>query len=151
MKDSSQHRKMPDHFGTLARGAVFSPCRVWCYTLTRRWDMTAPPAMFIGLNPSTADEFNNDPTVRRCLGFAKQWGYDGLIMTNIFAYRATDPRVMKAAEDPVGPENDAWLKKMGEEAAIVVAAWGVHGPFGGRGDQVLKLIPGLHCLGVTEE
>ena len=143
MKDSSQHRKLPDLFGTLARGAVFSPCRTWRYTLTRVWDMTVPPAMFIGLNPSTADEVNNDPTVRRCLGFAKQWGYGGLIMTNIFAYRATDPRVMKAAKDPVGLKNDVWLKKMGEEAAIVVAAWGVHGAFGDRGAQVLKLIRGF--------
>ena len=72
-------------------GANFSRCRQFRYTLWRRWDKTLPPVMMIGLNPSTADAHRNDPTIRRCIGFAKRWGHGGLVMTNLFAFRATYP------------------------------------------------------------
>jgi hypothetical protein len=75
--------------------ANFSTCRTWRYTLTRQWSFVHPLAMFIGLNCSTADETQDDPTVRRCMGFARDWGYGGLLMTNLFAFRATDPRVRR--------------------------------------------------------
>lgn len=135
--------------------AEFSPCRTWRYTLTRVWDKSKPMAMFVGLNPSTADEVRNDPTVRRCIGFAQDWGYGGLIMTNIFAFRATDPKVMKKAEDPVGPENDKWLIRSAEKAGLVVAAWGTHGIHMNRERLVLDLFRGwedrrLTCLGKTK-
>jgi hypothetical protein len=106
-------------------------------------------AMFIGLNPSTADEVRDDPTIRRCIGFAKQWGYGALCMTNIFAFRATDPKVMKAASDTVGPDNDKWLSRCAKDAEVVIAAWGVHGSYLARDEKVLKLIGNVMCLGLT--
>lgn len=110
--------------------------------------------MFIGLNPSTATEVEDDPTVRRCLNYARAWGYGGLLMTNIFAFRATDPRVMKAHPDPVGPDNDFWLQESARQAGIVVVAWGNHGAFQQRGEIVEDLL-GLQgielcCLKVTK-
>ena len=81
------------------RHAVFSPCRTYRYALSRVWAADKPYALFIGLNPSTADETLDDPTIRRCIDFAKRWGYGGLVMANLFAYRATEPSEMKAATD----------------------------------------------------
>lgn len=107
--------------------------------------------MFIGLNPSTADEINDDPTIRRCVAFAKAWGYAGLCMANLFAYRATNPRDMKVAADPVGPDNDAHLCRLGQRAGVIVAAWGVNGMHKGRAAQVRKLLPALHCLALTKD
>jgi hypothetical protein len=126
--------------------AKFSKDRIYRYALWRIWDDNLPKAMFIGLNPSTADETKDDPTVRRCRGFAKSWRFGGLIMANIFAYRATEPEIMKSTGDPIGPENDEWLLKLTQEATLVIGAWGNHGEFRGRGKAVLALIPHLHCL-----
>ena len=111
-----------------ASGALFSDCRTWRYALWRRW---ANPEMcnmvaFIGLNPSTADESIDDPTIRRCKTFARTWGFDGMYMLNAYAFRATDPKAMKAAIDPVGPENDKWLRHFGTAANAVIACWGAH-------------------------
>lgn len=135
----------------MQKSAVFSPCRKWRYSLFRIWDDSIRPVAFIGLNPSTADEENDDPTVRRCINYARAWGAGGLVMLNAFAYRATDPRDMKAARDPVGPDNDKALAFNAKAASLVVAAWGVHGAFMDRGEAVRRLVPGLHCLGVTKE
>jgi hypothetical protein len=108
--------------------------------------------MFVGLNPSTADEVDNDPTVTRCINYAQNWGYGGLIMSNLFAWRDTDPRAMKAAQEPIGPENDTWLARLAAEAGLVVAAWGVDGRHRGRGDQVARLLAGqLHYLKLTKD
>lgn len=136
---------------TLIRStARFSPCRVYRYTLHRIWDESVRPAMFIGLNPSTADEVKNDPTVRRCINFARRWGFGGLIMTNIFALRSTDPNGLTRIKDPVGPRNDYWLKRSHAQAGIVIAAWGIWGQLEGRGDHVRDLLPDLKCLGTTK-
>jgi hypothetical protein len=107
-------------------------------------------AAFIGLNPSTADETNDDPTIRRCIGYAKAWGCDGLLMLNLFAFRATDPKMMQAADDPVGPENDAALRQA-SGAEIVIAAWGVGGTFKGRDKVVRELVPALQYLRLTKD
>ncbi|MBS0198465.1 MAG: DUF1643 domain-containing protein [Planctomycetes bacterium] len=130
--------------------ATFSPCRRYRYALRRVWNADVPPAMFVGLNPSTADEVKNDPTVRRCIGFALRWGWGGLIMTNIFALRSTDPNALTRVDDPVGPRNDRWLRQLQREAGIVIAAWGVWGELGGRGEKVRALLDAPHCLGVTK-
>lgn len=106
--------------------------------------------MFDCLNPSTADEVQDDPTIRRCIGYAKRWGYAGYCMTNIFAYRATDPRVMLSASDPIGIENDHYLNECARGAGIVVAAWGAHGAHMNRGAAVAKLLPDLHYLRLTK-
>ena len=134
--------------------ATFSVCRRYRYTLWRNWtDLLGGGrgyAMFIGLNPSTADETENDPTIRRCISFAKSWGYDGLCMTNLFAFRATDPKVMLAESEPCGQDNDLHLLKMAKGAGIVVAAWGLPGTHMGRADEVRQLIQNLYCLKLTK-
>lgn len=134
-----------------SRVCVFSPDRLHRYTLWREFDLTNQTyVQFVGLNPSTADEVQDDPTVRRCIDFAKRWGFGALCMTNIFAYRATDPDVMKAAQDPIGPDNDAWLTRIAAGAGLVVAAWGNHGEFMDRQRAVARLMPQLVCLGTTK-
>jgi hypothetical protein len=107
--------------------AVFSPCRTWRYRLERRWG-EGPPCLFVGLNPSTADESVDDPTIRRCVGFARAWGFGGLLMGNLFGLRSTDPRGLLEHPAPVGPDADRWLVEMDAEAALTVAAWGTHSP-----------------------
>lgn len=121
------------------KGAHFSDDRAYRYALWRTWDEAAGFVMFIGLNPSTADERADDPTIRRCIGFAKAWGYGGIAMLNLFAFRATDPKVMLAASDPVGPENDEWLMNYYETAGMTIAAWGAHGAYRGRDRAVCEL------------
>ena len=138
------------HIELVRSTAKFSPCRTYRYTLHRIWNEALPPAMFIGLNPSTADEVKNDPTVRRCINFAIAWGYGGLIMTNIFALRSTDPNGLTRIGDPVGPRNDYWLKRSHAQAGVVVAAWGIWGQLQGRGAHVRALLPKLQCLGTTK-
>lgn len=113
-------------FGNEQSGAVFSDCRTWRYALWRqwRWESHANCVMFIGLNPSTADEVKNDTTVSKCIGFAKRWGYGGIYMMNLFAFRATYPKDMVVADDPVGPGNDEAFGYYRSRVGMVVAAWG---------------------------
>jgi hypothetical protein len=132
--------------------ARFSEDRRHRYDLVRPLAKDGKVVNFIALNPSTADETTNDPTVRRCIGFADSWGARLLVVTNIFAFRATDPRVMKKADDPVGPDNNAALIEWATKADVVVAAWGTHGAFKSRGQEVLDLLSSvadLHALGLT--
>lgn len=107
-------------------GAEFSPGRTWRYMLWRRWAAGGNMVMFVGLNPSTADEEVNDPTIRRCIGFAKFWGFSGLFMANAYGLRSTDPSVLTTVDDPVGEGNDAAIAARLSEASLVVAAWGTH-------------------------
>jgi hypothetical protein len=131
--------------------AVFSPDRMYRYVLSRRWAEGPRALIVIGLNPSTADEREDDPTIRRCIGFAKREGCSGLIMLNLFALRATDPMVMRAHPEPVGELNDQWIRDLAtREAHVVVAAWGVHGEHRGRGAEVAAKIPNLLCFGRTK-
>ena len=123
---------------------------MWRYQLRRVWDPLSPLVAFVGLNPSTADETHDDPTVRRCIGFARRWGYGGLIMTNAFGFRATDPRDMLVAADPVGPDNDRHLRAVAAEAPLVVAAWGARGAFQGRSAQVAGMLGELWALALTK-
>lgn len=136
-------------------GAEFSVDRVYRYALWRTWDKTKGHVMWIGLNPSTADETEDDPTIRRCQRFARDWGYGGIYMLNLFAYRATDPREMKAARDPEGPVNWYFLEIYAHAAERVMAAWGVHGAFRGQDSVAKRVIRGerwqLECLGHTKE
>lgn len=136
-------------------GATFSECRTWRYRLWRVWEPDAPAFVTIGLNPSTADETQDDPTIRRCINFAKREECGRLVMLNIFAVRTPDPKVMKIAGDPVGPENDAHLIDACQDAKLVVAAWGTHGAFRNRDLLVKNLFRAadiqLHCFGRTKE
>ena len=109
-------------------GAVLSDDGQYRYRLWRTWDPELPTCLFIMLNPSTADERQDDPTIRRCLGFAKQWGYGRLLVGNLFALRATGPQKLRQHPEPTGgSENDDTIMAMHEEANFTVAAWGVHG------------------------
>lgn len=121
-----------------AAGAGFSRCRRWRYLLWRRWDARAPLANFLMLNPSTADEFKLDPSCTRARNYASRWGFGGLIVTNLFGWRATDPGEMKAARDPVGRGNDRAILQAAKEAKVVVCAWGNHGAHLERADRVVE-------------
>lgn len=129
---------------------VFSACRTYRYRLEHVWDASLPLVAFVMLNPSTADEQQLDPTLRRCRGFAQSWGYGGFAVGNLFAFRATDPRVMKAALDPVGPDNDDHLVRIATECAAVVCAWGQHGKHKGRAERVLWALRKHADLGAIE-
>jgi len=127
-------------------GANFSECRKYRYALWRTWDDSKPYAMFIGLNPSTADETEDDPTIRRCIGYSKSWGFGGLCMVNLFAFRATEPRDLMSSKEPVGCENDLWIKRLANDAGVIVAAWGNDGSFMGRSEMVTASLTDLKCL-----
>jgi hypothetical protein len=131
-------------------GAKFSACRRWRYLLWRCWDASKPAANFLMLNPSTADEHRLDPSCTRARNFAGRWGYGALVVTNVFAWRATDPGDMLAASDPVGRGNDAAIVRGARDAGIVVCAWGNHGAHLGRSAAVVELLQdkgiALHCL-----
>lgn len=135
------------------KGAVFSICRTWRYQLHRIWDESKPLLNVIGLNPSTADEQANDPTIERCQRRAKAMGMGGLLMTNLFAFRATDPRDMKAALDPVGSHNDVALLSAATRSSMILCAWGTHGAFKDRARYVESLLGGfdLYCLGKSKD
>ena len=135
-----------------AKGAEFSQCRKYRYVLWRRWDWQgyANQVMFIGLNPSTADETEDDPTIRRCIRFAKDWGYGGLLMMNAYAFRATKPKDMQAALDPVGPGNDEAFGYRRTQVGLVVAAWGSHCSETRERQICHAISKTIHCLGRTK-
>ena len=141
----------------MEKRATFSFGRMYRYTLWRYWggpvliqNISSGYAMFIVLNPSTADENNDDPTVRRCIGYAKEWGYNGLCMMNLFAFQTRYPKVMKAARDPVGPDNNKALMDIAEYAEVIIAAWGVPGSYLDRDQEVYDMLPQLHYLRLTK-
>lgn len=133
--------------------AVFSEDRKYRYTLVRQFSSGTGIANFILLNPSTADETRNDPTVRRCMGYAAAWGFATLIVTNIFALRSTDPKALYLATDPVGPDNDRWILEVAKQASLVVAGWGAHGILRHRSFDLRGMLKPFHvkCLGKTKD
>lgn len=128
----------------LPPGALFSACDTYRYLLWRHW-ADGPFCCFIMLNPSTADATRNDPTVRRCIGFAKSWGFAGLDVVNIFALRSTDPKVLRKHADPIGPDNDEAIRVAVRRCHLVVCAWGNYGRLHDRGTKVLL---SLQAMGV---
>ncbi|PQO23862.1 hypothetical protein C2I36_05765 [Rhodobacteraceae bacterium WD3A24] len=133
--------------------AVYSPCMAYRYLLTRIWQPGGRRALFVMLNPSTATEKQNDPTVERCERRARALGFGAFRVCNIFAFRATDPKVMRAAEEPVGPANDAAIADSAAWADAVICAWGSHGAHLDRGAAVERLLRAtgapLQHLGLT--
>lgn len=126
--------------------AQFSPCRKYRYVLPRRLSMDVRRiCMFVMLNPSTADETQDDPTIRRCIGYAKTWGYDGLYVGNLYGWRSTDPQGLWTAENPVGFHNDFWLNVMAQQSDIVVCAWGANAK-PSRAAEVRALLDGFADL-----
>jgi hypothetical protein len=160
--------------GTAESGAVFDASGSFRYELWRSWDQTKSEIVFIMLNPSTADDTVNDPTIKRCISFAQTWKYGSLRVVNLFAYRATDHRLLLKTRDPVGPDNDRFietaLRTDGSDLPgsplhgsplpgshkTVVLAWGNRGALLERGDQVIALAAKhakrrLRCFGYTKE
>lgn len=144
---------------SIHRTARFSPCERYRYNLGRSWRAAGAidPVVWIMLNPSTADAYKDDPTVKRCMAFARRWGFDCVEVVNLFAFRTPSPAVLKAwTGDRVGPENDRAIREAVERAGLVVAAWGTHGALDGRADAVLAMLEGraaggLHTLKLTTE
>jgi hypothetical protein len=134
--------------------AVYSDCEMYRYLLTRVWDDGGRKALFVMLNPSTATEVQNDPTVERCERRARALGFGAFRVTNIFAWRDTDPKALEAAADPVGPENDAAIRDSAGWADFIVAAWGTHGAHLDRGPAVVRLLRDtrrpVHVLDLTK-
>jgi hypothetical protein len=139
------------HLLKMKKSAILSDDRLYRYSLSRIWDSSLPTVMFIGLNPSTADETENDPTINRCIGFAKSWGYGGLVMTNLFAFRSTDPKILKSVKEPIGDKNNDWLIQLAKESKIIIAAWGTNGTLLNRDKEIKKLFPTLYCLELSKE
>lgn len=152
--------------------AVISECGLYRYRLERTWHRGAGVVCWIMLNPSTATAEQDDPTIRRCVSFARSWGAGGIVVVNLFAYRATDPKTLFDVfyrkqfsgpdgavcyhnGDPVGPENDAAILDAAIGSPAVVAAWGAHGVMMLRDAHVLDLLWGYgirpQCLGLTKD
>lgn len=120
--------------------AIYSDCERYRYSLTRIWDNAGQRVNFVMLNPSTATEVQNDPTVERCERRARALGFGSFAVTNIFAWRETDPRAMRIAADPIGPGNDAAIAERADWADMVIAAWGTHGAHLDRGTHVAAFL-----------
>ncbi|OUD09521.1 hypothetical protein BVC71_06635 [Marivivens niveibacter] len=144
--------------GDAASVATYSDCEKYRYLLTREWDATLPRALFVMLNPSTATEVQNDPTVERCERRARALGFGAFRVTNIFAWRDTDPKHMRAAKDPIGLYNDDAIRDSAmnwiRDGDQIICAWGAHGDHLGRGHAVELLLRGtgrpLYSLGLTK-
>lgn len=138
--------------------AVLSTNGLYRYRLTRRWGTSKLIAAFIMLNPSTADAQVDDPTIRRCMGFARSWGYDGIHVVNLFALRSPNPEDLRdnleAGIDPVGPDNDRHVSEVCGRTAKCIAAWGAH-PFARDRARAVMALKGVgsvvECLGTTKD
>jgi len=138
--------------------AVLDASGRYRYSLSRYWG-DGLTVCWIMLNPSTADARKDDPTIRRCVGLSKSWGYGGLVVVNLFALRATDPRKLRPVFgyqdeqiETVGPDNDEWIERETDGASLIVGAWGNHGVIWNRGDEVRETLGAdrLHHLGLTK-
>ena len=139
------------------RGAEISGCERYRYRLWRVWDISRSQVLFVMLNPSTADGRYDDPTIRRCVGYANAWGYGGIEVVNLYAYRATRPGSLKHRRiaEAIGPDNDCYIWGGAKRAALVVCAWGAHDTVDRRARAVLKLLRQADavpmCLAETKE
>ncbi|WP_439118877.1 DUF1643 domain-containing protein [Marivita sp.] len=144
------------HRSHIADGCVshvwYSPCDRYRYALSRTWGTDQPALLFVMLNPSTADEHRNDPTVARCETRARSMGFGGVMIANLFAFRATRPDDLKRADHPVGSANDGILEHWSASAGMTIAAWGVHGGHESRAYDVASRLRGqVHHLGLTKD
>ena len=137
------------------KDAYISECGKYRYTLTREWDDFKPAMLFVMLNPSTADATEDDPTIRRCVGFAKREGCGMIEVVNLFAWRATDPKELKTTDEPIGARNDRVIQEAAEDADVIVCAWGTHGVLHKRNEEVISLLKAtgkpVMCLGKTKD
>lgn len=134
----------------MKKDAILSEDRKYRYVLSRIWDESKSMVMIIGLNPSTADETIDDPTIVRCIDFAKNWGYGGIYMLNLFAFRATLPKDMFSVENPIGDENDKFIEKYSKLSDKVICAWGNDGKYKNRSQEVLSKIKNKYYLKLNQ-
>lgn len=136
----------------MLKGAVIDETGMYRYSLRRIWDSELPCVAFVMLNPSIADDEIDDPTIRRCIGFAKSWGYGSLEVVNLFAYRATDPDELKLCLDPIGPDNDKYINEAICRAGMIITAWGTKGSLMRRNKEVMKILHPYSpkCLEITK-
>ena len=141
-----------DATGPGIRAARISECGLYRYTLDRAWSR-GRKVNWVMLNPSKADASRDDPTLKRIIRFSRDWGFGSLVVTNLFALRSTDPEALRAAPDPVGPENDDTIMRTAEAADVVCCAWGAHpmtilrGPHVAGRFRAAGILP--RCLGLT--
>jgi hypothetical protein len=156
-KLSTLLRELHDKHSSVAGieyGAIFDASGSYRYSLWRAWSAYHPRIVFVLLNPSAADEQRNDPTIRRCIGFARAWNYGSVEVVNLFAYRTTNYRELFKVNDPVGEENNRFLMQAVERCSTVVVGWGTRGTLLGRDRQVMSLLAGrkdVYCLGITKD
>lgn len=133
-------------------GAKIDATRLYRYSLWREWASDAPRIGFVMLNPSTADATVDDATIRRCISFARSWGFGSLEVVNLFAYRVTNPSLLRRVVDPIGPENDYYLLQAGQQSKIMLVGWGNWGTLQNRNREVISLLAQcpLYCLGITQ-
>lgn len=151
MSDSSLERREITRLDGFRTGAIFSHDQRYRFALWRKWDLELPQLVVIGLNPSTATEDEDDPTVTRCTNLARREKCGALVMLNLFAFRATDPNVMLREPDPVGQHTDTVMRHYIHDPStkIVVAAWGIHGVHMNRDRQVARMFRSLVCYDVN--
>lgn len=143
---------MPQPPELIQRRAGFSRCKSYRYWLSREFGGGSGHCVFIGLNPSTGDANSDDPTIRRCMGFATRWGYRHLTVVNLFAYRTPSPSILKGADQPEGQGNRAALRRTMQSADCIVAAWGTHGTFRNQATRLVRIwdqYP-MQCFGQTK-
>lgn len=142
-----------DEWDGMLATAVMDDTRTYRYLLTRIWDTSTQPMVWVMLNPSTADAMEDDATIRRCVGFARRERCGGIAVVNLFALRSTDPRALRDHTDPVGPHNDPFIRQAAGRGGLVVAAWGAGGALHDRGRQVTGALSragiSLTAFGVT--
>lgn len=143
-------------FGFKEADAVFNATRTHRYSLMRAWDDTGASILWVMLNPSTADENKLDPTLRRCRNFSREWGYGSFYVANIYAFRATNPAELFKAENPIGENNDEWIRRLAARCQTVVAGWGSHPMVknSDRAKRVLEMLAkfrSIYCLGTTQD
>lgn len=142
----------------MIKSAIISPCGAYRYTLTRKWNKHQRRALFVGLNPSTADAEVDDATIRRLIGFSKDLGFGGFTIVNLFAFRSTDPKNLIKAADPVGPENNRYLNLAFERHDVIIPMWGANGGLLDRDKQVIEILRNtavnpirrVGCFGTTK-
>ncbi len=146
--------KCHEEAGTVST-ALYSPCGIYRYALTREWDKSGKRLLFIMLNPSKATELKNDPTIERCERRARALGFGSFRACNLFAFRATDPRDLKKANDPIGPDNLSQLMEAARWADVILCAWGTHGAHMGLGPAMAALLRAegfnLYHLGLSKD
>lgn len=143
---------MKDLFGADS-GAVFSEDRRYRYVLWRTWNTAQSRCMFICLNPSTADERENDKTTKRVINFSTSFGYGGVVLVNLFAVCTKSPKIMLNHPKPIGEDNDKWIQKYANELPAIFCGWGTKGGHQCRDQDVLRVLPAekLWCLAITKD